>query len=152
MKPNYNKNPQPLWSMCHSCLTSWTSVFLWRPGLFPRVFYHPSFHLFSPLPDLYKIGSSKMKSLFLFSFPLILLWVISTPIPSVCGRPPHLHLQSRLLFWTHTWAEKNTPITLIIYLCFSPECLKRTLYITHLPLCLLFVSHNKIRGMQALCF
>lgn len=108
--------------------------------------------IYSPL-CLTFIKSVLLKwSLFLFSSPLILLWVISTPIPSVWRYPPHLYFQSRILFWTHIWAEKTLPITLIIYLCFSPECLERTLYIIHLLLCLLFVFHNKIRGMQALCF
>lgn len=57
------------------------------------------------------------------------------------------HSLTPLLTSVHICEQKRTcPITLIIHLCFSPECIQLTLHIIHVSLCLLSVFPNKNQG------
>lgn len=77
----HQKTPWPLRSMCQTWSTQPDLCLLLAPGIHPWGFFLPLQLAFtlcqvSSLPDLYELGTCKMENL--FSFSLILLWVIPT--------------------------------------------------------------------------
>lgn len=104
------------------------------------------------VPSYYFMGVFLL--LFKYTEPICLqAFLLLILLPGCCCPDTLLaHSLTPLLTSVHMCEQKRTcPITLIIHLCFSPECVQLTFHIIHVFLCLLSVFPNKNQGRCRQC-